>query len=468
MIAATPMSIPGLADADQAALSALVNQLSAKSARNALRRRYYDHKNALRDLGIAIPPSLRTVETVVGWPAKSVDVLARRVYLEGFYLAGGGEVAPLGVDVLVDENRILTEFPQATTSALIHSAAFLTVTAGDVAAGEPEAIVMARSAQYATGIWDARRRGLSSGLSIVSVDKTDTPDHMVLYLPNRAVIIRKDGARWDLRQSVHDLGIPMEPMPFRPELDRPFGHSRISRAVMALTDSAVRTLLRTEVSAEFFAAPQRYALGADGETFIDADGAPIPAWQAIIGRLLAIGRDEDGNVPTVGQFAQQSMAPHIEQMRSLASLLAAESDLMPDTLGVIQDNPSSAEAIDARKEELRLTAESCISTFGGALERTMRRALRTIDDSPAARAEYARLRSRFRNPATPSMAAAADATVKLVGAGVLSPTSEVTYDGMNFTEDQRETLRAEARQARSTSLIAGLASAAGAPDAVAV
>jgi hypothetical protein len=225
---------------------------------------------------------------------------------------------------------------------------------------------------------------------------------------------------------------------------------------MSLTDSAVRTLLRTEVSAEFFSSPQRYALGADETSFVDASGNPIPAWQAIMGRILAIGRDENGEVPEVGTFPQQSFTPHIEQMRELASLFAAETDMMPDSLGVIQDNPSSAEAIDQRKEELRLTAESCITTFSSAWERVARTGLLMLDSSPAAVAEAAKLRANFRNPATPSMASSADATTKLVASGVLSPSSEVTYDGLGFTESQREVLRSEARRERSSEMLSKL------------
>ena len=454
------MNVQGLSLEHENAFQELIQTLSFKSSRNLLRRRYYDGKNLLRDLGISIPPSLRSVETVVGWPAKGVDVLARRIVFDSFSLAGG-DPASLGVNELWDANRLDIEAPQAHTSALVTTPAFLAVTAGDVPSGEPAVLVTARSAQFATGIWDWRRRGLRSALSVVSVDQYGAPDYWVMYLPDTAIIARRSGSVWDLRESRHTLGhVPVEALVFRPELDRPFGHSRISRAVMSLTDSAVRTLLRTEVSAEFYSAPQRYALGVNDDQFTDKDGNPIPAWQSILGRMLAIGKDEDGDVPTVGTFAQQTMTPHIEQLQSLAAQMAAETDIPPDTLGILQDNPPSQEAMDERKEELRLTAESCITSFGAAWERTVRTGLSMLDSSPSALAEYAKLRANFRNPGTPSMASAADATVKLVGAGVLQPDSEVTYDGLNFSEAQREVLRAEARRRRSSSMLTALSNAA--------
>ena len=461
VLPSTSLVIPGLSPADQDVLTGLLNRLSRSTARNVLRRSYYDHKNVLKDFNISIPPSMKSVETIVGWPAKAVDVLARRVRLQSFYLPGG-DLSGVGFEELIEQNRLLAEADQAATSALVMSPAFVSVTAGDVAAGEPAAIVTCRSALYATGEWDRRLRGLRSAMSIVSVDvRTGQPDHLVLYVPNRAIICRREGQRWDLRQSVHDLGVPVEPLVFRPELDRPFGRSRITRGVMSITDRAVRTVLRSEVSAEFFSAPQRYALGASEDAFTDANGNTTPGWVTIIGRLLTIGRDEDGNVPTVGQFAQQSMEPHLAQLRQEAAEFAAETDLMPDTLGVIQDNPSSAEAIDQRKEELRLTAESCIGAFSPAWNRTARSVLKMLDGSPSAVAECAKVRSRWRNPATPSQASAADATIKLISAGVLTPDSEVTYDGLSMSEDQREVLRIEQARARGRTGIAALAAVPG-------
>lgn len=451
------LTISGLSMSDQDALNELWAQLDSKAYRNRLRKRYYDHKNALIDLGIAIPPSLRTVETVVGWPAKAVDVLARRLVLEGFVNVDGTSVDDLGVGYLSDANRLAVESMQAHTSTLVHSCSFLAVTAGDVGAGEPEALITARSAQFATGMWDARRRRLRSALSIISVDESATPDHLVLYAPNRAVICRREGVRWDIRQSRHDLGVPVELLTYKPQLDRPFGHSRISRAMMALTDSAVRTLLRMEVSAEFYSAPQRYVLGADEDAFTDKDGNPIPAWQAVLGRMLAIGKDEDGDTPTVGQFSQQSMQPHSDQLRSLAAMFASEASLPLNALGIVHDNPSSAQAMENAEKELISEAQYAEPLLRDGWTRTMRRALLLMDDSPAAVEEYAQLRAKFRNPATPSASAMADAAMKLISVGVLPAQSEVTYDMLNLGEPQREILRAEQRRARAMTLAASLA-----------
>ena len=75
-------------------------------------------------------------------------------------------------------------------------------------------------------------------------------------------------------------------------------------------------------------------------------------------------KDEDGDKPTVGQFTQQSMSPYTEQLRTLAALFAGETGLTLDDLGFATENPSSAEAIKASHENLRLTARKAQRTFG--------------------------------------------------------------------------------------------------------
>lgn len=90
-------------------------------------------------------------------------------------------------------------------------------------------------------------------------------------------------------------------------------------------------------------------------------------WKATIASMLRIDKDEEGGHPVVGQFQQQSMSPHIEQLRMFAGLFAGETGLTLDDLGFPTDNPSSAEAIKAAHETLRLTARKAQRTFGVGL-----------------------------------------------------------------------------------------------------
>ena len=127
---------------------------------------------------------------------------------------------------------------------------------------------------------------------------------------------------------------------------------------MGLQQGALRTLKRSEISAEFYSFPQKYVLGTSG----DAD--PMDKWKATISSLLEISKDEDGDHPVVGQFTQQSMSPYTEQLHTFAALFAGETGLTLDDLGFVTDNPSSAEAIKSSHETLRLAARKAQRTFG--------------------------------------------------------------------------------------------------------
>ncbi|ARD66095.1 hypothetical protein B2M23_11320 [Eubacterium limosum] len=148
-------------------------------------------------------------------------------------------------------------YRQATTSELIHSCSFITVSKGG--AGDPPVVMSAYDAETAAALWDSRRKKIKSGLTIVDVDpKTREPTQINLYTNSAIIEISRNGNTWDADYKPHKQGRPlMEPMVYRPSLDRPFGKSRVSRAVMSITDSAIRTAVRTEVSSEFFTKPAK-------------------------------------------------------------------------------------------------------------------------------------------------------------------------------------------------------------------
>ena len=127
---------------------------------------------------------------------------------------------------------------------------------------------------------------------------------------------------------------------------------------MQIMQRALRTLKRSEISAEFYSFPQKYVLG------LSPDAEPLDTWRATISTMLAFDQDENRQKPTLGQFTQQSMSPYTEQLRTFAALFAGETGLTLDDLGFVTDNPSSAEAIKASHENLRLAARKAQRTFG--------------------------------------------------------------------------------------------------------
>jgi len=452
--------MPQLDHSDQNTFDSLIDVWQSKLARNQLRSVYYDTKNPLKDLGISIPPQLRNIETALGWPAKGVNVLARRCNFDDFVVPGQ-ESDPFGLSRIQVENQLDMLIPQAITSALVHATAFIATTRGDVQSGEPEILQTVRSALTGAGIWDSRRRGMSAFLSVVATDANGLPVHFVMYLPARVLTMVKSGTSWRVFEQSNPLGrVPVEPMVYQPELERPFGHSRISRTVMSLTDQAIRAMLRAEVSAEFYSSPQRWLMGADESAFQDADGQTVNKWQTVMGRMLAIGLDDDGNKPEVGQFPQMSMEPHLAHLRQIAQNFAAEQNLPVSSLGIVQDNPASAEAIFAAKEELVVEAEGANRVFGMGLVRSAMNAVMLRDGLTEATPELYKLRAKFRDPATPSKASAADAVTKQVSTFPWMADSDVALEQLGYDETTIERLRIDRQRAKAGDRLTSLVAAA--------
>ena len=134
---------------------------------------------------------------------------------------------------------------------------------------------------------------------------------------------------------------------------------------MSIVGSALRTIKRSEISAEFYSFPQKWATG------VDDDAAQIDKWTAAMSAMMKFTLNEDGSDHVrLGQFSQQSMAPHVDQLKMFASLFGGEVGLTLDDLGFPQSNPSSFEAIQAAHENLRLTAKSAQKSFSVGLINT--------------------------------------------------------------------------------------------------
>ena len=310
----------------------MIRQWSQKLERNLLRTKYYDGRNELKNLSIAVPDSMAGISEVVGWPQKSVDALADRIVFDGFVGVGDDSRDPLGLDSILSDNDFDVELPQAIRSALTHSCSFLNVRSAEPEDGlRSKVSVSFRSALYETGLWDYARRGLSAALSITDIDRsqyaqanTIVPSELMLYMPGYTIRIRRtQSGRYhaDAPCNTYMDHVPVYLIPYHQDLNRPFGRSRISREVMSITDTAVRTMLRMEVSAEFYSSPQRYLIGAD-EPPEDKNGRKLTGWEATISKMLNISLNEDGQAPVIGQFTQMTMQPHTDMLRALAARMS--------------------------------------------------------------------------------------------------------------------------------------------------
>ena len=323
--------------------------LALKSGRVMLRYSYYEMKHKAKDFGISTPPDLQQWMSVLGWCGRAVDSLADRLSFQGFgndVFDMNGVFAANNQDVLIDS---------AILGALISACDFIYITADDD--GFP--LMRVIDGSHATGIIDPTTNMLKEGYAIIETDEFDQPITEAYFIAGSTTIIERGRKPYSVKNAApYPLLVPVI---YRPDAKRPFGHSRISRACMDIVDSAVRTVKRSEIAAEFYSYPQKYILGMDG------NAEQIDKWRASMSAMLRIDKDEDGDKPSVGQFQTSAQTPHTEQLRTFAGLFAGETGLTLDDLGFPSQNPSSSEAIKASHETLRLTARKAQRTFGVGL-----------------------------------------------------------------------------------------------------
>lgn len=324
----------------------LRKQLTLKRSRVLLRYKYYDMKNGIKYFRTLIPQEFMWMSETLGWCGKAVDSLADRLSFREFR----NDNFELNTIFAMNNGDILPD--SAMLSALIGSCCFIYIS--EDIEGYPRLQIIDGS--NATGDPDPITGMLKEGYAVISRDKNNNPDLEAYFLPGRTEYYQGNQLiRVDTNRAPYPLLVPII---YRPDAMRPFGHSRISRACMNLMQGALRTLLRSEVSAEFYSFPQKYITG------LSQDAEELDKWKATVASFLTFTKDDEGEAPKLGQFSQQSMSPFTEQLRTFAALFAGETGLTLDDLGFVTDNPSSAEAIKASHENLRLSARKAQKTFG--------------------------------------------------------------------------------------------------------
>ena len=454
MLGQTLAEADGLDPADAADVRDLIELWARKKARNDLRDRYYLSHVELKNLGISLPRELAgKIRPRVDWPRKAVLALANRSVLDG-YTAKDAEVTD-ELRAISEANGLKSLYRRNVIGQLKHCCGFWTVTdAGD---GAP--VISAYPATAAAALWDDALKSIRCGLVVVeSAARQGTDDRVPtlvgVYEPGYVIELYSVGSRWEAAYRPHGMGRPlMEPMPYEPTLERPFGQSRITRTVMSITDDAVREKARSEIAAEFAAFPQKWLLGTDAETINDGN-----RYSAAMGVMQEVAKDPDGDSPTIWQSPQLTMQPHIDYMRSLAAQFAGETDLPLSSLGVVSDNPSSAEAIYAAKEDLVIDAQNLNRSNAQALRNVALMALAVSHGTDWATERDAGhgIEPMFRDEARPSVVSMSDALLKQVQAIPWLADTDVALEMLGYNEEQRQRMQSDKKRAQADAAISSL------------
>lgn len=463
-------SASGLSGEDRGALDELVQVHEAVSSRNSMLDAYYASEQRTPSIGIDNIPDSVDPGVRCDWARKAVTSVSERVRMDGFVFEGDYDDTSL--DAIDAANHISEAVNRHVASELTHGCAFATVQrqGGSVA-------VRMHSADTSSATWDTAAGRIGSGLVVADTRKYDwatspVPSQVNMHLPGRVVVLRRTGpASWAAETLPTPLDRPMmEALCFRATGTKPFGETRITKTVRYLVDEVERTLRYMAVSSAIYAVPMIAALGLTDEQF---DAMAQSKWLLRVGSWFLSTRDEEGNHPDLQQFAGASPQPYIDAIMAYGKLFSGATGVPLNSLGIVQDNPSSAEAIDAQREDICTAAEDCIESNRVSMRNVALMAMAvagntTIDGLTD---EQRSVMPHFRNPRTPSLASTADAMVKV--ASVLEGFSQTRefLTGMGFEAAEVESIRSQldaiANQRALLSIIEGGAAGGPTPTAAA-
>lgn len=436
----------------------MLRTIRKRSYRNHLRKNLHDSKRRLDRIGFSVPPHMVDFQTPVGWAEKTVSVPASRIRPEGFRLPGNASALD-DLKETFEGRYVARQLRGAIKSSLKHGPAFVFISKGATVSGEPDVVISVRSAFDATCIQDLRTGTVSAALELLDGSRTN------LHVPGWILHVDRVDGQWlvvDEARQDHDV-VGCEPFVWDWDIDRPFGRSRITRPLIGSIERGVRTLLRMEVTAEFFSAPQRALLGASEEHFTDEDGNKIDLWKAITGGVWAlpdVWDDEEGKLvrAQLQQLSQASMQPHSEMFKSIGLQVASETSMPMSYLGIQENQPASADAIRAAEADMVALIEYQIElSFESAMVNLGRKVLAVKRGASFAsiEADTRGLSIRFADPGTPTVSARSDAALKYAQT-FPNGDPELAMELYGLSDDQINRNTEYMRRSEAKSLLDGL------------
>lgn len=386
------------------------------------------------------------------FPRLAVQSLAERIRLAGIVdtLAGrslGDDSSQTVWDTLTDAG-IHDAAGIITTDRLLYGLSYATVWATEtgrltLTADAPTMMVHARDpatndAEYAVRAW-TEWYGSPSGTAAGARAVLYEPDRITFYA-NPASGAPQPGPGWTTERVLDNpLGVvPVVPFVRRVSGSDPSTGQSIVSQILDLTDAVAKLLADAMVTSEFYARPRRWATGLE----IQEDDAGNPVDPFGKGRFVQSEAPET----KFGQLDASDMAGYVEMIGTITQLIGALTALPPNYLGVVPNQPPSADAVKATEIQLTTAAytEQDRMTRGWADVAWLAAAV--IDGKPADPKQRGRYKPVWKSPEIRTQAQASDAAAKLAGIGV--PLESLLADPLGYSPSEiSEILAAAGRPA---------------------
>lgn len=388
---------------------------------------YYEGRQQLQHIGLAVPAQLQSLELIVNWPRVVVDTIEERQDVKSILTPEDPALADF-LRRVMDANDLDSDLCMWKRDRLVYGRGFLIVGTSDELGGVP-LIHVASPRQVAVKI-DRVRRQVAYAVQTYR-DDSDAPDDgiVVLYTPTSTVVTQKRGGRRVMvDRDDHNLGVvPVVPSFNRRMTGEWLGHSEMSD-IAGITDAAVRALTDLQLAVETNAVPKRIIVGAKRTDFASLEG-----WVNYLNPFLAL-TSENAKPFQLDAANLENFHKTVEMYGKLAASLTG---FPARYFGLITTNPPAEGAIRAEEAKLVKRVERVNAEAGADLAKALRIAA-LLDGRQVGPGE---INIAWQNPATPTFSQRADALQKLAGGKPLI-SREGAWDELGWDDARKQAERA--------------------------
>lgn len=411
--------------------------------------RYYQGRQRLEQLGMAIPPSMRRFLVIANWGRVVVGTKADRQQVRSLFLPRE-ETADPELRAIWDGSNLDAHVQMFNRDRMIYGRAFLSVGTNEDDPSLP--LVRVESPREMVAQVDVRREVVTAAARFYGVDEdtNDGPTNVTLYLPNETVWVEKRDGRWyDVDRDQHELGA----VPVIMHLNRRMSSGWVGESeltdIIPLMDAAARSLTNLQFAQEAHGIPRMWMTGVERGDFIGPDGKPIPQFEAYFDAIHTLTKT-DAKIGQLTAADLKNFETALDIYGQQASIVTGfparyfgTTTVQPPTEGsVVADESKLIRSVEADNVEVGKTLG-----WAGAL------ALRFASGEWV---EGNRVRVEWFNPATPTIAQREDALAKRRAAGVLS--REGYWDELGWSEARKEKERAYLEREASDPALEGIVS----------
>lgn len=310
-----------------------VNQNCLKSAE---KYKFYFGTYSFEDFGKGKIAKQLPVSTV-GWGSRAVEMRSNKTTFDCF------ENDELKLTEVAKRYHVFEAVNRVKEDVLVAGCGFIGLV-GDR--------VLPFTAEEASGLFDWREQNLRFGAAKFS-NKVKEKGLYQHSEPADYMIFEKDVTRskrdGDKVEEVvpNPTGRPlMGLLTYRSTVKCPFGNSVLNHAARSAIIDASRTTRQAMISAYHYNSKVDVILGADADTELERV-------ETQTGDILKLSPNENGQNPSIGEFAQHAMTPFTDTILIAARNFCTATKLVLSNLGISSDAPQSPEALEIVSDDLR-------------------------------------------------------------------------------------------------------------------